>query len=127
MQNRAARVITGKPYDARISDMLKELGWQPLADRRRFHKLKFMYKVRNNQLSESISSMFSIYRSDKHNLRNNGVDYALPKPKTNFMKKSISYSAAKLWNNLPKYVKDQDISLRQLKQFSRADYNNDHV
>ena len=38
MQNRAARVITGKPYDTKISDILNVLDWQPLADRRKFKK-----------------------------------------------------------------------------------------
>ena len=56
MQNRAARVITGKPYDTRISDMLNELGWQPLAERRRSQKIIFMHKVKNKQFPESISS-----------------------------------------------------------------------
>ena len=31
MQNRASKVITGKPYHIRISDMLNILRWQPLA------------------------------------------------------------------------------------------------
>ena len=30
MQNRAARVITGKSYDVRSKDILQELSWQPL-------------------------------------------------------------------------------------------------
>ena len=32
------------------------------------------------------------------NLRNNCTDFVLKKPKTNFMKKSITYSAASVWN-----------------------------
>ena len=123
MQNRAARVITGKPYDTRISDMLNELGWQPLAERRRSQKIIFMHKAKNKQFPESISSMFHINRNDNYNLRNNNVNYALPKPKTDFMKKSISYSAVSLWNSLPKAAKVNDVSIWQLKQFSRADYN----
>jgi hypothetical protein len=39
------------------------------------------------------------------------------------MKKSISYSAVSLWNSLPKAAKVNDVSIWQLKQFSRADYN----
>jgi hypothetical protein len=123
MQNRAARVITGKPYDTRISDMLNELGWQPLAERRRSQKILFMHKVKNRQFPESISSMFHINRNDNYNLRNNNVNYALPKPKTDFMKKSINYSAVSLCNSLPKAAKVNDVSVWQLKQFSRADYN----
>ena len=36
-----------------------------------------------------------------HNLRNQETDLALPKPKTNFWKRSFKYSASMLWNNLP--------------------------
>jgi hypothetical protein len=32
MQNRAARIITGKPYEIRSRDLLGELGWQTLND-----------------------------------------------------------------------------------------------
>ena len=44
MQNRAARVITGKPCDARVSYMLNEFGW--LTERRRSHKILFLHKVK---------------------------------------------------------------------------------
>ena len=71
----------------------------------------------------TVSIMFHINRNDNYNLRNNNVNYALPKPKTDFMKKSISYSAVSLWNSLPKAAKVNDVSIWQLKQFSRADYN----
>ena len=67
--------------------------------------------------------MFHINRNDNYNLRNNNVDYALPKPKTDFMKESRSYSAVSLWNSLPEATKINDVSIRQLKQFSRVDYN----
>ena len=33
LQNRAARVITGKTYETRSLDVLKELDWQPLKER----------------------------------------------------------------------------------------------
>jgi hypothetical protein len=33
LQNRAARVITGKSYDVRSKDILEELSWQPLMER----------------------------------------------------------------------------------------------
>ena len=33
MQNRAARVITGKSHDVRSKDILQELSWQPLMER----------------------------------------------------------------------------------------------
>ncbi len=37
-QNRAARVITGATYDIRSSDILENLNWKPLEERRNYLK-----------------------------------------------------------------------------------------
>ena len=39
------------------------------------------------------------------NLRNLEKKLSLPKPNTNYLKRSFSYSGACLWNNLPKDLK----------------------
>ena len=114
MQNRASRVFTGKPYDTRISDMLNVLDWQPLADRREFKKVLLMCKVKN-QLPENISSMFRVNRNENYRLRSNHINYTLPKPKTNFVKSRISYSAVSQWNNLPNSAKEEGISISKIK------------
>ena len=36
-----------------------------------------------------------------YNLRNSQTDLALSKPKREFLKRSIKYSGAYMWNNLP--------------------------
>jgi hypothetical protein len=63
LQNRAARVITGKSYETRSSEFLKNLGWQPLLDRRKDKRALFMYKIRNNEFPECpnacMTSMFN--------------------------------------------------------------------
>ena len=74
-----------------------------------------MHKVRNNELAESVTSMFSISNNPNYNLRSNKINFDLPRPKTNFSKKSISYSGPMLWNSLPKHAKDRDISSGQFK------------
>ena len=58
MQNMAASVITGRSYEINSSDVLKELRWKPLEDRRKQNKAIFMHLVRNNNLPESMTSMF---------------------------------------------------------------------
>lgn len=45
--------------------------------------------------------MFQVKNNQNCNLRDNNCDYFLEKPRTNFLKKSISYSGGKLWNELP--------------------------
>ena len=41
-----------------------------------------------------MTDIFEISNNEFHNLRSNAVNFHIPKPKTNFLKKSISYSAA---------------------------------
>ena len=36
MPNRAARIITGRLHEISASDVLNELGWQPLVNRRQY-------------------------------------------------------------------------------------------
>ena len=56
-------------------------------------------------------------------LRNNGINFQLDKPKTNFLKKSISYSGAKCWNNLPNEIKAKEMTMGQVKTFLRENDN----
>jgi hypothetical protein len=75
----------------------------------KFKKATFIYNVKNNNLNEPMSN------NEFHNLRSNAVNFHIPKPKTNFLKKSISYSGALLWNSLPILAKEQDITINQFK------------
>jgi hypothetical protein len=106
LQNRAARVITGKSYEIRSSEILKNLGWQPLLNQRKAKRAIFMYKIRDNDLPECLASMFNISNNQNYNLRSNELDFSIPKPNTNYLKKSFSYSGAALWNDLPKCAKE---------------------
>ena len=48
-------------------------------------------------------------------LRNNCTDFVLKNPKTKFIKKSITYSAASVWNKLPKSAKTKGIGVAKFK------------
>ena len=119
LQNRAARVITGVTYDDRIrsNDLLQLLGWNTLHVRRAKLKCILLYKFLDEDyspcLSESFVRLTNLNRG--YNLRNDETDLALPKPKTNFLKRSFKYSASMLWNNLSLEAKTAT-SLRQFKQ-----------
>ena len=56
-----------------------------------------MYKIAPN-----LNHMFLKMRNCpiSYNLRNSDTDLVLPKPKTEFKKKSFSYNGAFFWNNL---------------------------
>ena len=119
MQNRASRVITGKSYDVRSKDILQELSWQPLIERWENNKAIFMHKVANGECLENISNLFAVKNNDNYNLRNNGIDYTLKKPRTNILKKSVSYYSAKMWNELPVELKGNCLSLNTFKTLLR--------
>ena len=117
LQNREARVITDSSYETNSEDILSELNWQPLKKRFRIKKAMFAYNVRNNdKLPQSMINRFKTKDNSNYNLRNNYTDFVLKKPKTNFMKKSITYSATSLLpNKLPKSTKTKGIGVAEFK------------
>ena len=46
----------------------------------------------------AITSMFHIANKENYDVRSNNKTLMLPKPKTNAMKRTFSYLAAKVWN-----------------------------
>ena len=70
--------------------------------RRKYLKSIFIYKILNNETALNLKEKF-LKISDCpiiHQLRNSQTDLVLPFPKSQFKKKTFSYSGATLWNNL---------------------------
>ena len=61
-----------------------------------------IFKILNGQTPDYLSNKF-IFRNDTTNyrLRNSEMRLALPQPRTDYVRKSFSYSGAALWNSLP--------------------------
>ena len=97
LQNRAARVITGDTYDIRSYEILDKLGWKTLEERREEQMASIVTKPLNNECPPD-SSMFEFSNNTNYNLRSNKNTLLLSKPKTNAMKRSFSYVAAKVSN-----------------------------
>ena len=96
MQNRAARILTGSSYDVPTTDLMRQLKWQTLEDRRDHKKALLMHKVKNGTAPDLIKNLFNICDNQNYSLRSNLNNFKLDKPKRNFMKKSISYSGCKI-------------------------------
>ena len=60
-----------------------------------------MYKT----LHDYLQCLFTQRHIKDYNLRNLEQKLSLPKPNTNYLKQSFSYSGACLWNNLPQDLK----------------------
>ena len=80
-------------------------------------------------LPRNIFSLFSQRRS-VNNLRDSEGKLTLPKPSTNYLKRSFSYSGAMLWNNMPKSLENA-VSFnhfkRIIKNLSLADISDSHT
>ena len=104
LQNRAVRVITRSPYDASASPLLDSLHLDNLSLRRKKIKAKMMFKILKGDAPDYLQNLFSA-RGTGYNLRNSEIKLNLPKPRTNYLKRSLGYSGALLWNSLPQYIR----------------------
>ena len=99
LQNRTAHVITRSSYDASSSSVLEELGWNNLCTNRKMQKAILMYKVMNNLTPMYLQELF-VTRVSHYRLRVSEGKLFLPKPRTDYLRCSFSYSGASLWNSL---------------------------
>ena len=114
LQNRAARVILKAKYDTSSSILRNRLSWDTLAIRRKKQKAVLMYKCLNGLVPNYLQNLFT-HRCTSYNLRNQEYKITLPKPRTDFLKRSFSYSGAKLWNDLPLSIRSSS-SLAKFKR-----------
>ena len=85
-----------------------------LAIRRKKQKAVLMYKCLNGLVPNYLQNLFT-HRCTSYNLRNQEYKITLPKPRTDFLKRSFSYSGAKLWNDLPLSIRSSS-SLAKFKR-----------
>jgi hypothetical protein len=74
-----------------------------------------MYKIKHtNEPPQCMANLFNVKNNTRYNayLRSNNIDFSLEMPRTNMMKRGISYSAARLWNRLPGFAKLSNVPLR---------------
>ena len=102
LQNRAARILLSAPYDANATDLFRRLNWKNLKNQRLYTKAIMMFKNLNGETPDYLSTKF-IFRNDttSYRLRNSERRLVLPQPRTDYVRKSFSYSGAVLWNSLP--------------------------
>ena len=102
LQNRAARIITGK-YDWNLSarNIVFELGWMNIRQRIDYFITLLTFKALNGLTPAYISDYLHVQQSS-YNIRNaNGVHLVVPRANLEVFKRSFSYNAPQLWNRLP--------------------------
>ena len=104
LQNRAVRVITRSPYDASASPLLDSLHLDNLSLRRKRIKAKMMFKILKGNAPTYLQNLFTV-RGTGYTLRNSEIKLNIPKSRTNYLKWSLCYSGALLWNSLPQNIR----------------------
>ena len=102
-------------YDSNLNDLFRALRWRKLCHQRLEKKSIMLYKILHDMTPEYLRSGFVFRDSvNSYHLRNTENALALPKPRTDYLKRSFSYSGAQLWNSLPLELR-QATSLRDFK------------
>ena len=101
LRRSSASILMSASYECNVEDLFRALGWPKLKHKRLVSTSIIMYKTVYGMTPEYLRSRF-VSRDDitSYRLRNTENELALPQPRTNYLKKSFSYSGAKLWNSL---------------------------
>jgi hypothetical protein len=106
-QRQAALACTSAYKHTRHVNLLDELGWSPLATRRKHHRMNVMFKIQHGLVPPYLRNLcppLTQNRTD-YNLRT-GMNITTPIQKTTTYQKSFFPQSIKDWNNL-------DVELRQ--------------
>ena len=103
LQNRAARIIIGN-YSRDVSgiDLVKDLGWLNVRQRRDYFTSILVFKALNEMAPNHISDLFT-YTRDTHTYctRSASTDNLnVPRVKKHVFSQSLKYNGPMLWNSL---------------------------
>jgi len=100
VQRRAARYVTNRYHNtSSVSDMLEDLNWTPLQERRKQSRLVMIYKMKNNYVRNDASG--KLIPAARPTRNNNDQALQIPSSKTTTRKESFYPRTIKEWNTLP--------------------------
>lgn len=110
LHNRSARIIMNcKNEHGQSSLALGFLGWKTLEEQRAQITARLMYKVLYNMAPIKLNEIFNMSNTVHHyNLRGSDTNLFLPRPKTEYLKKSVSFRGPKIWNSLSEQARNSD-------------------
>ena len=100
VQRRGARYVNSKHSNlSSVDEMIKELKWRPLEDRRRDTRLTLFYKIDNNLVAiEKEGRLIPPTRRTRHS---HEKSYQIPSTKQDYRKFSFFPRTIQEWNSLP--------------------------
>ena len=109
LQNRALRSVLKVDWSFSSSDLFRVLKVDNLSDRRDKHVLHMMYTIAHEMTPGEFLKYFAP-KEYHYGLRNARKCFEIPKPRTNFKKRALSYRGIKNWNKIPTKIKEMSYS-----------------
>ena len=114
---KSCKIEPCEDYSIRSANILQDLGWETLKNRRSKLLAVSVYKCMNGFYPEGISAMFdSTARVDSNNLGGSSNNIFIPRARTEAGKRAFSCRGAALWNSLPSDLRNQ-LNLKSFKDF----------
>jgi len=105
LQKRLCKTIFGKNYTS-VPNSMEAMSCLSIHERIIVNKAKFMYKVSKESIPCYVVNMFENDQRVYTNLRSaSSLNYAIPRPKMELFKQSISYSGPCIWNKIPESIR----------------------
>ncbi len=90
-------LIVCRNYKIGLLELSWVVNWKPLSERRTQFVASLMYKITQDLALLRLTDIFLKTPSSQHyNLRGSSTKLHLPKPKTEYLKKSLSYTHVKI-------------------------------
>jgi hypothetical protein len=98
LQKRCARLILDSHSTSRSFENFQELKWLPIDQVFVIKKRCLLGKIINGQAPEYLTTKLATFRFQHQYILRTKIEYRLPKPKTNALKRTFFYSTLKNWN-----------------------------
>ena len=105
LQNRAARIVTGSPFDTPAAPLLQRLGWPSIEKLINQENCTMVYESLNDLAPEKLGNFSKLPEVRTRILRNTKCNLAVPKMRTAYGQKSFAVRGANVWNKLDSDVK----------------------
>jgi hypothetical protein len=116
VQNTAARIITRTKRSEHISPILEQLHWLPVNERIKFKIMLTTFKALKGLSPPYIRELISVYHPNRSLRSASEIRLVVPKIRLkSYGGRSFQFSAPCLWNQLPKDLRNTEISVDVFK------------
>jgi hypothetical protein len=129
VQTQAALTCTGAYKHIKHDNLLEELGWPPLSNRHKQHRLNTMFKIQNGLAPPYLAEMCPPLTRDRtvYNLRH-GENITIPQSKTATFQSSFFPQSIEDWNKLKIEIRNaKTIETFKEYQKKRCGYKLNHL